>query len=176
LGWSTDDEEDEAAEYASGDTHTFGTPTTLYAVYGQVEYKMITSTDGLVANDNYVIASSSDLALSNADHSYYSTDAASSDISSISRVNAGSISVYNPTSNIIWKFTGTYSSGQLYNTAASKYVNLDAAKVLGISKNGMYSLVRQQGFPAVKIGKRIIIGRKALDEWMKTHQGKEVVL
>lgn len=145
LGWSTDDEEDEAAEYASGDTHTFGTPTTLYAVYGQVEYKMITSTDGLVANDNYVIASSSDLALSNADHSYYSTDAASSDISSISRLNAGSISVYNPTSNIIWKFTGTYSSGQLYNTAASKYVNLDASKVLDASSQNLTFSVNDDG-------------------------------
>ncbi|MBR6168051.1 MAG: InlB B-repeat-containing protein, partial [Paludibacteraceae bacterium] len=145
LGWSEDSEESSAIDYASGDTHTFGTPTTLYAVFGQTEYKMITSTDGLVANDNYVIASSSGLALSNADHSYYSTDAASSDISSISRVNAGSISVYNPTSNIIWKFTGTYSSGQLYNTAASKYVNLDAAKVLDASSQNLTFSVNDDG-------------------------------
>jgi len=53
---------------------------------------------------------------------------------------------------------------------------MDASKILGLSKNSMYSLARQPGFPSVRIGKKIIIGRSALDEWMKDHQGKEVVL
>jgi excisionase family DNA binding protein len=53
---------------------------------------------------------------------------------------------------------------------------MDAAKILGLSKNVMYTLAKQPGFPAVRIGKKIVIRRSGLDDWMKNHEGKEVVL
>lgn len=34
---------------------------------------------------------------------------------------------------------------------------MDLAEVLGISRTGAYELVRQEGFPALNIGKRIVI-------------------
>ena len=58
-----------------------------------------------------------------------------------------------------------------------EYISVvEASKILGIGKNAMYSLVHQPGFPCVKIGKKIIIRRSGLDEWMKDHEGKEVVI
>lgn len=59
----------------------------------------------------------------------------------------------------------------------NEYISVvEASKILGIGKNAMYALVRQPGFPCVKIGKKIIVRRSGLDEWMKNHDGKEVVL
>ena len=39
--------------------------------------------------------------------------------------------------------------------------------VLGIGRNGAYALVHQEGFPAIKLGKRIVIPVEALKEWLK---------
>lgn len=44
----------------------------------------------------------------------------------------------------------------------------EAAKYLGIGINKMYELVHSQDFTAaLRIGKRILISREALDEWIK---------
>ena len=147
MGWSTDAEEDGAPAYAGGDTHEFGSPTTLYAVFGKAEYKLIKSTSELVANDYYVVASSTEWALSNADHSYYTsssyshTDAASTDISSISKSNANGYYIYNPPTSIIWKFSGTKDAGQLQNVATpTKYVNLTATNLLSTAQDLKFSV------------------------------------
>ena len=146
AGWSTDPDEDGAPAYAGGATHEFSAPTTLYAVFGKAEFELITSTSGLVANDNYIIASSTEWALSNVDHSYYTsssythTDAASADISSISKYNASGYYIYNPPASIIWKFTGTKDAGQLYNVVASKYVNLTSTNLLATTQDLKFSI------------------------------------
>ena len=47
--------------------------------------------------------------------------------------------------------------------------------VLGIGRNGAYALVQQEGFPAIKLGKRIVIPVEALKEWLKQNgQGDAV--
>ena len=147
MGWSTNSSESSAPAYAGGDTHEFGSPTTLYAVFGKAEYKMIRSTSELVANDYYVVASSTEWALSNADHSYYTsssyshTDAASTDISSISKYNASGYYIYNPPASIIWKFSGTKDAGQLQNVATpAKYVNLTATNLLATAQDLKFSV------------------------------------
>lgn len=44
----------------------------------------------------------------------------------------------------------------------------EAAKYLGIGVNKMYELARSQDFTAtLRIGKRLLISREALDEWIK---------
>ena len=58
----------------------------------------------------------------------------------------------------------------------STYTNLDelpltlkaqeAAEVLRISKSKVYDLARTESFPAVRIGKRVVIPRDKLIEWM----------
>ena len=42
----------------------------------------------------------------------------------------------------------------------------EAAGVLRISKSKVYELARTESFPAVRIGKRIVIPRDKLIQWM----------
>jgi len=44
----------------------------------------------------------------------------------------------------------------------------EAAEVLRISKSKVYELARTESFPAVRIGKRVVIPRDKLIEWMNT--------
>ena len=46
---------------------------------------------------------------------------------------------------------------------------------LGIGRNGAYALVHQEGFPAVKLGKRIVIPVDALKEWLKKYGTGDIV-
>ena len=48
---------------------------------------------------------------------------------------------------------------------------LDMAAVLGISRVGAYELVRTEGFPALKIGTRIVIPKDKLKEWVDQNVG-----
>ena len=41
------------------------------------------------------------------------------------------------------------------------------ASYLGIGMNTAYQIVKMQGFPALKLGKRIIIPVDALEAWIK---------
>lgn len=42
----------------------------------------------------------------------------------------------------------------------------EAAEVLRISKSKVYDLAHTESFPAVRIGKRVVIPRDKLIEWM----------
>lgn len=52
----------------------------------------------------------------------------------------------------------------------------EAALIMGIGRDTMYSLVKQPGFPSVKIGNKYVIRKQGLDDWLKEHQGKEIIL
>lgn len=41
------------------------------------------------------------------------------------------------------------------------------AKYLGIGINAAYKLVHQDGFPSLRIGKRIVISKTQLDYWVE---------
>ena len=43
------------------------------------------------------------------------------------------------------------------------------AVYLGIGRNKAYELVHSSDFPALKIGKRIVVPKEQLDEWLKTN-------
>ena len=47
----------------------------------------------------------------------------------------------------------------------------EMAAALGISRAGAYELVRTEGFPALKIGSRIVIPKDELQEWVKRNTG-----
>ena len=49
---------------------------------------------------------------------------------------------------------------------------IDVAEVLGISRTGAYELVRQEGFPALNIGKRIVIPKEEFVRWIRDNTGK----
>lgn len=42
----------------------------------------------------------------------------------------------------------------------------EMAAVLGISRAGAYELARSEGFPALRIGTRIVIPKDKLQEWV----------
>ena len=44
----------------------------------------------------------------------------------------------------------------------------EAAEVLRISKSKVYELAQSESFPAIRIGKRVVISRDKLIEWMNT--------
>ena len=48
---------------------------------------------------------------------------------------------------------------------------LEMAAALGISRAGAYELVRTEGFPALKIGTRIVIPKDKLKEWVDQNVG-----
>ena len=51
----------------------------------------------------------------------------------------------------------------------------EMAAVLGISRAGAYELARSEGFPALRIGTRIVIPKDELREWIKRDMGKQEI-
>ena len=47
----------------------------------------------------------------------------------------------------------------------------EVAAVLGISRAGAYDLVRSDGFPALKIGNRIVVPKEKFIGWIDTQTG-----
>ena len=48
----------------------------------------------------------------------------------------------------------------------------DVAAVMGISRTGAYELVRQEGFPALSIGARIIVPKEQFIRWVEENAGR----
>ena len=46
----------------------------------------------------------------------------------------------------------------------------EAAEALGVSRPVLYQLIHRDDFPALKIGKRTLIPRAALEEWINAHR------
>ena len=51
----------------------------------------------------------------------------------------------------------------------------EMATALGISRAGAYELARSEGFPALRIGTRIVIPKDELREWIKRNMGKQEI-
>ena len=47
------------------------------------------------------------------------------------------------------------------------------ADLLGVSDSNVYELIQEDGFPSLRIGKRIVIPKEELREWISTRT-KEV--
>ncbi len=45
----------------------------------------------------------------------------------------------------------------------------DVAQVLGVSRAQAYNLMRSEGFPTLKIGKRMSVPKHKLIEWIDAH-------
>ena len=45
------------------------------------------------------------------------------------------------------------------------------AKVLGIAPSSGYELMREKGFPALKVGKRIVVPRDKFTGWVERRTG-----
>lgn len=58
-----------------------------------------------------------------------------------------------------------------------EYISVrDASKLTGVGKDTLYKMAKQQGFPCIKIGSRFYIHRERILDWMKDHEGREIVI
>ncbi len=48
----------------------------------------------------------------------------------------------------------------------------EAAKLLGVGRNTMLEFVKMDGFPAIKLKRKIIIDKEALPKWFSNNYGK----
>lgn len=48
----------------------------------------------------------------------------------------------------------------------------EAAEIIGVSPSKMYEVVKIQGFPLVKLGKRLLVSRKGLERWVEEQAEK----
>jgi len=49
----------------------------------------------------------------------------------------------------------------------------EAAKALGISRRSMYELMHREDFPTLKIGRRRLISKELLAQWVRDQAQKE---
>ena len=54
------------------------------------------------------------------------------------------------------------------------YTVNDLADILPIGKTNLYSLVHSKDFPAITVGRRIIIPIDKFNEWLNSYVGKKV--
>jgi len=47
----------------------------------------------------------------------------------------------------------------------------DVGRILGINRAAAYELVKSEGFPSIRIGRRILVPLDSLNEWLKTASG-----
>ncbi len=57
-------------------------------------------------------------------------------------------------------------------TIKSTYSAADISEYLSISLVGAYNLMQSQGFPAFRIGRRILVTRAAFEKWLEEQQLK----
>ncbi|MGI5846319.1 MAG: helix-turn-helix domain-containing protein [Alphaproteobacteria bacterium] len=50
----------------------------------------------------------------------------------------------------------------------------EAAQLLGINRVTVYRLARQKDFPAVFVGRRILIPKRGLEEWLEQESRRAV--
>ena len=48
----------------------------------------------------------------------------------------------------------------------------EAAQLLGVGRNTMLEFVKMEGFPAIRLKRKILIDRQALPEWFSKNYGK----
>ena len=54
-----------------------------------------------------------------------------------------------------------------------EYLNIkEAAKLLGINNKLMTKLSHQEGFPCIRFERRVVINKRALEEWFLSNSNK----
>ena len=53
---------------------------------------------------------------------------------------------------------------------------IDIANALGLSRGGAYQLMKAEGFPSIKIGRRLIVSKTAFENWLNQSAGKEIAV
>lgn len=56
------------------------------------------------------------------------------------------------------------------------YSPAETAKVLGLSRPTVYTLMKRADFPAFKVGSRTLVSADGLREWVHSQAGKELTV
>jgi len=48
----------------------------------------------------------------------------------------------------------------------------EVADILGVSVSKVYEMMRIEGFPTIKLGKRLLVSRKGLERWVEEQAQK----
>jgi excisionase family DNA binding protein len=57
------------------------------------------------------------------------------------------------------------------------YIDINTtAKIIGVCPDTVRKLIALDGFPYIKIGKRYVINKNKLYNWLDNHEGKEVII
>ena len=51
----------------------------------------------------------------------------------------------------------------------------EAAELIGVSRSEIYKLARSDGFPAFKVGERVVVSLKGLEAWVDAQAEKKGV-
>ena len=55
------------------------------------------------------------------------------------------------------------------------FLNADlVAKILGVSISSAYELMHEPGFPALRVGNRIVVPKEKICRWVDTQTGGEI--
>ncbi|CRK83429.1 helix-turn-helix domain-containing protein [Neobacillus massiliamazoniensis] len=53
---------------------------------------------------------------------------------------------------------------------------IETAAYLGVSKDSIYTLVRENSIPYVRVGKRILFRKETIDSWMQMQEKNHVLI
>ncbi|MFF2909188.1 helix-turn-helix transcriptional regulator [Paenibacillus sp. NPDC057934] len=62
------------------------------------------------------------------------------------------------------------------NNQLSFYTITDLLELLPLGRNTIYRLVSSDDFPKIRIGRKIIIPAKKLEEWLEANIGTEIIM
>ena len=58
------------------------------------------------------------------------------------------------------------------NSSIILYTAQDIQKIFRCGKRQAYELLSSKGFPSIRVGKKILTEKKALEKWLDKYQGK----
>lgn len=59
----------------------------------------------------------------------------------------------------------------MQEVARITYTAPELAKALGVSRAGAYNLMNCESFPSFRIGRKPVVRKEALEEWIKEQEG-----
>jgi excisionase family DNA binding protein len=65
---------------------------------------------------------------------------------------------------------------EIMNDTIEIYTVKELSNVLKCSLSQSYALVNASGFPSIRIGGKIVVERKALENWLEKNKGKRVAI
>lgn len=83
--------------------------------------------------------------------------------------------ILDKTTNSVMSTTNYAMRGEKMKNMSMEQMTMDADDIsgfLGISKQGAYNLLHSVGFPAFRVGKRLLVHRNDFERWLEQQREK----